>query len=143
MFILTPVLTGCVKAFSGTLIGPMTHCRTVWIVYFLPLVYNSIHGGERMSVFQTEKQKYLQMIYKNNVVIAKDEERIIVVHSKRTIKPLLPFELTQQVLDEWRQRDSRIAFTETPYKDLFAPTVTSQQEVVCITDFNDIEFSEE
>jgi hypothetical protein len=95
-----------------------------------------------MSVFQSDKQKHLQMVYKNNVVIAKDEDRIIVVHSKRTTKPLLPFEITQKVFEQWSQRDSRIAFTDTPFKELFTPIAIARNGMVCVTDFNELEFIE-
>jgi hypothetical protein len=90
-----------------------------------------------MNAYETEKEKHLKLVYKNNVVIAKDEDRFIVVHSKRTVKPLLPFEITQEVYDHWRLRDSRIGITDTPYKDLFAQT-----DLVVVSDFNEIEFIE-
>ncbi|TDF95085.1 hypothetical protein [Paenibacillus piri] len=96
-----------------------------------------------MSVQQTEKEKHLQMIYKNNVVIAKDGDRIIVVHSKRSVKPLVPFEITQEVLDQWKKRDSRVAETVTPYKELFASSVNSINDLIVVSDFNEIEFSED
>jgi hypothetical protein len=94
-----------------------------------------------MSAFM-QKEGHLQMVYKNNVVFAKDGDRIIIVHSKRTIKPLLPFEISKQVLDQWKKRDNRIAITETPYKELFGATINGNDELVKVVDFNDIEFSE-
>jgi hypothetical protein len=96
-----------------------------------------------MSIHQTDKEKHLQMVYKNNVVISKDGERIIIVHSKRSVKPLLPFEVTKEVLDSWMKRDSRIAETDTPYNELFHMEVNCVRELVLVTDFNDIEFIED
>jgi hypothetical protein len=101
-----------------------------------------MHGGEHMSAHNSEKENHLHMIYKNNAVIAKDGDRFIVVHSKRTVKPLLPFEITKEVYDHWNKRDNRVGFTDTPYKELFAATVTGQNELVLVTDFNKIEFIE-
>ena len=96
-----------------------------------------------MKVSHEEKEKHLKMVYRNNVIVAKDGEKIIVVHSKRSVKPLLPFEISQQVFEQWKRRDDRIAVTETPYKELFAIEVhRSDTELVCVTDFNEIEFSE-
>ncbi|OXM83431.1 hypothetical protein [Paenibacillus rigui] len=96
-----------------------------------------------MSVYQTEKEKHLQMVYKNNVVVAMDGSRMIVVHSKRSIKPLLPFEISEEVLKQWKQRDNRIAVTETSYKELFASAIhQADHKLEYIHDFNDIEFSE-
>lgn len=92
---------------------------------------------------KTEKEKHLQLVYRNNVVVAKDGTRIIVIHSKRSIKPLLPFEISQAVFDFWKQRDSSIAVTDTPYRELFDSAMNqSDDQLVCITDFNDIEFSD-
>ncbi|CAG7610501.1 hypothetical protein PAESOLCIP111_01249 [Paenibacillus solanacearum] len=96
-----------------------------------------------MKVSHEEKEKHLKMVYRNNVIVARDGEKIIVVHSKRSIKPLLPFEISQQVFEQWKRRDDRIAVTETPYKELFAIEVhRSDTALVCVTDFNEIEFSE-
>jgi S-adenosylmethionine:diacylglycerol 3-amino-3-carboxypropyl transferase len=96
-----------------------------------------------MTAHQSEKEKHLQMIYKNNAVVAKDEERLIVVHSKRTKKPLLPFEITKEVYEQWNKRDNRVVFTDTPYNELFTWKVSGQQDLVLITDFNEIEFIED
>ncbi|MCS7459812.1 hypothetical protein N0M98_06620 [Paenibacillus doosanensis] len=97
-----------------------------------------------MSAHQTEKEKHLQMVYKNNVVVAMDNQKYIVVHSKRSVKPLLPFEISQEVLEQWKRRDNRIAVTDTPYKELFAAAVNrSDHKLEYIADFNDIEFSDE
>ncbi|WP_282939930.1 hypothetical protein [Paenibacillus sp. RC67] len=97
-----------------------------------------------MSAFMTDKEKHLQMVYKNNVVVAKDGNKIIVIHSKRSVKPLLPFEISQGVFDQWKQRDARIAMTDTPYKELFAPAVNRpDNKLVYVADFNDIEFSDQ
>jgi len=97
-----------------------------------------------MSVQDSEKEKHLQMVYRNNVVIAKDGNKLIVIHSKRSVKPLLPFEISQQVLDQWKQRDNRIAITDTPYKELFAAAVNRpDSKLEYVSDFNDIEFSEQ
>jgi hypothetical protein len=95
-----------------------------------------------MSVFQINKENHLQLVYKNNVVIARDGDKLIVVHSKRSIKPQLPFEITQQVYEHWRKRDSRMDFTDTPYNQLFASNVIAQTELECVVDFNKIEFIE-
>lgn len=85
------------------------------------------------------KEKHLKLVNQNNVVIAMDNGRYIVVHSKRSVSPLLPFEITEDVLSQWKQRDSRIVITDTPYKELFA-AIISQHKLV--GDFNEIEFSE-
>ncbi|MEK3915204.1 hypothetical protein [Paenibacillus sp. FSL H7-0331] len=95
-----------------------------------------------MSVFQINKENHLQLVYKNNVVIARDGNKLIVVHSKRSIKPLLPFEITKQVYEQWRKRDSRMDFTDTPYNELFTSSVIAQTELECVLDFNKIEFIE-
>ncbi|NOU96763.1 hypothetical protein GC093_26600 [Paenibacillus sp. LMG 31456] len=95
-----------------------------------------------MSVDHVEKEKHLQMVYKNNVVVAKDGNKIIVVHSKRSVKPLLPFEISQEVLDQWKQRDNRIGVTDTPYKELFPPVMNRVNELVFVIEFDEIEFSE-
>jgi hypothetical protein len=100
-------------------------------------------GGEHMSVFQVSKEQQIHMGYKN-AVIANDGDRYIVVHSKRTLKPLLPFEITKEVYEHWKKRDNRVGFTDTPYQQLLAPTIsTIQQDWVLITDFNEIQFTEE
>ncbi|GAA4877127.1 hypothetical protein GCM10023310_66220 [Paenibacillus vulneris] len=96
-----------------------------------------------MSVYQTEKEKHLQMTYKNNVVIAMDGNKMIVVHSKRSVKPLLPFEISKEVLEHWKQRDNRIAVTDTPFKDLYSTAFhRPDSALVYVSDFNAIEFSE-
>jgi hypothetical protein len=94
-----------------------------------------------MSAYELEKKKHLQMIYRNNVVIAKDEDHFIVVHSKRTTKPLLPFEITKEVFEQWTQRDNRVGITDTPFKDLFEG-LGGPKDLVLVTSFNDIEFIE-
>ncbi|NEW04913.1 hypothetical protein GK047_02630 [Paenibacillus sp. SYP-B3998] len=94
-----------------------------------------------MSVYHQNKENHLKMIYRNNVVIAKDGDRLIVVHSKRTIKPLLPFEITKEVFEQWNRRDSRIDITYTPYKELF-DGIGGQRDLIIITNFDDIEFKE-
>ncbi|MBP1996555.1 hypothetical protein [Paenibacillus eucommiae] len=94
-----------------------------------------------MSVSKLDKEKHLQMIYRNNVVIAKDEERLIVVHSKRTVKPLLPFEISKEVFEHWRQRDARMGITDTPYMELF-DGIGGRNDLAIVTDFNEIEFIE-
>ncbi|MEK3917294.1 hypothetical protein [Paenibacillus sp. FSL H7-0331] len=96
-----------------------------------------------MIVQKTEKEKHLQMVYKNNVVIARKGNKIIVVHSKRSIKPLLPFEISNEVLDQWKRRDTRIAETATPYNELFPLSVNQDKELFLVTDFNEIEFIED
>jgi hypothetical protein len=96
-----------------------------------------------MSVFQISKEQQVHMTYKN-AVVARDGDRYLVVHSKRTLKPLLPFEITKEVYEQWNKRDNRVGFTDTPYQQLFTPTVTEfQHDWVLITDFNEIEFTEE
>jgi hypothetical protein len=102
-----------------------------------------IRGGEHMSVFQISKEQQLHMIYKN-AVVARDGDRFIVVHSKRTLKPLLPFEITKEVYEHWKKRDNRVGFTDTPFQQLVASTgSTIQHDWVLITDFNEIQFTEE
>lgn len=96
-----------------------------------------------MSVHQTDNERHLQMIYRNNVVVSMDGKRIIVVHSKRSLKPLLPFEISKEVYEQWKKRDNRIAVTDTPYKDLFTVPVTGSSKLEYVAEFNDIEFSEE
>lgn len=95
-----------------------------------------------MSVNTSEKEKHLKLVYQNNVVIAMDRDKYIVVHSKRTVKPLLPFEITKQALEEWKKRDKRVAVTDTPYNELFASSVAARGELHVVSDFNEIEFSE-
>lgn len=102
------------------------------------LLYNvNTIGGEHMSA----REKHLKMVEQNNVVIAMDNGRYMVVHSKRTVKPLLPFEITEEVFNQWKQRDSRIANTETPFSELFTATIC-QHKLGCVANFDDIEFSE-
>jgi hypothetical protein len=96
-----------------------------------------------MSAFITEKDRHLHLINKHNAVVAKDGERLIVVHSRRTLKPLLPFEITKEVYGQWNKRDNRVGFTDTPYQELFGNTVMDRHVLVRVTDFNEIEFSED
>ncbi|MCR8631956.1 hypothetical protein [Paenibacillus radicis (ex Xue et al. 2023)] len=97
-----------------------------------------------MSTNQAEKKKHLQMLYKNNVVVSMDGDRIIVVHSKRSLKPLVPFEVSKQVYGQWKQRDNRIEVTDKPLKELFDVDILgTNNQLTHITDFNEIEFSEE
>ncbi|MNI23227.1 hypothetical protein D3C73_768060 [compost metagenome] len=97
-----------------------------------------------MSVYQADKEKHLHLVYKNNVVVSMDGNRIIVVHSKRSVKPLLPFEVSTQVYEQWKQRDNRIGVTDTPFKELFGVDINgTNSHLVYIADFNEIEFSEE
>jgi hypothetical protein len=95
-----------------------------------------------MSVFQISKEQQLHMVYKN-AVVARDGDRYIVVHSKRTLKPLLPFAITKEVYEQWNKRDSRVGFTDTPYEQLIDPATSIQRDCVLITDFNEIQFTEE
>ncbi|MNI38220.1 hypothetical protein D3C73_923520 [compost metagenome] len=95
-----------------------------------------------MSVSELEKDKHLKLIYKNNVVVAKDKDRLIVVHSKRTVKPLLPFEITPEVFDQWKKRDNRLGMTDTPYSELFGSALMSKEILHKVDDFNLIEFIE-
>jgi hypothetical protein len=97
-----------------------------------------------MSVFQISQEQQLHMVYKN-AVVARDGDRYIVVHSKRTLKPLLPFEITKEVYEHWKKRDNRVGFTDTPFQQLPAPITISpiQHDWVLITDFNEIQFTEE
>ncbi|MEI7027883.1 hypothetical protein [Paenibacillus sp. y28] len=95
-----------------------------------------------MSVTKVEKEKHLKLLYQNNVVVAMDRDNYVVVHSKRTVKPLLPFQISEEALKQWKQRDKRIAMTETPYNELFSTSVLSRSELCFVENFNDIEFSE-
>jgi hypothetical protein len=76
--------------------------------------------------------------------VAMDGAKIIVVHSKRSVRPLIPFEISKEVFDKWKQRDSRISVTNTPFKELFGSNVNgASSKLEYIVDFNIIEFSEE
>jgi hypothetical protein len=119
----------------------------VFILHVVALFVSSdiidVRGGEHMSVFQISNEQQLHMVYKN-AVVARDGDRYIVVHSKRTLKPLVPFEITNEVYEHWKKRDNRVGFTDTPFQQLLAPALsTIQHDWVLITDFDEIQFTEE
>jgi len=84
----------------------------------------------------------------NAIVSRNGIGELIVVVSKRSIKPTVPFIITSSVFQQWKARDSRVAITDLPYEQLI--TVISlnlknhqDEPMKVIQHFDEIQFSEE
>jgi hypothetical protein len=81
----------------------------------------------------------------NAIVSRNGIGELIVVVSKRSIKPTVPFIITTSVFQQWKARDSRVAIADLPYEQLNIPLnlVHQDEPLKVIQHFDEIEFSEE
>jgi hypothetical protein len=83
----------------------------------------------------------------NAIVSRNGIGELIVVVSKRSIKPTVPFIITTSVFQQWKARDSRVAIADLPYEQLntVIPLNLIQQDepLKVIQHFDEIEFTEE
>jgi hypothetical protein len=83
-----------------------------------------------------------------NVIVARNKiGDLIVVSSKRSIKPTTPFIISSSVFQHWKARDSKAVIVDLPYEELikaFSLYLADNQNepLVFITDFSEIEFTE-
>jgi hypothetical protein len=83
----------------------------------------------------------------NAIVCRNGIGELIVVMSKRSLKPTVPFIITTSVFQQWKTRDSRVTIADLPYEQLNTvfPLIFIHQDepLKVIQHFDEIEFTEE
>jgi hypothetical protein len=93
--------------------------------------------------------EHLSLLESMNAIISRNGiGELIVVLSKRSINPTVPFIITTSVFQQWKARDSRVVIADLPYErlnTLFSLNLKIQQDesLKVIQHFDEIEFSEE
>jgi hypothetical protein len=83
-----------------------------------------------------------------NVIVARNKiGDLIVVSSKRSTKPTVPFIISSAVFQKWKARDSKAVIVDLPYEELIAViplylTNNQNEPLVVVNDFSEIEFTE-
>jgi sulfur relay (sulfurtransferase) DsrF/TusC family protein len=83
-----------------------------------------------------------------NVIVARNKiGYLIVVSSKRSTKPNVPFIISSAVFQQWKARDSKAIIVDLPYEELIKVIplyfIDNQNEpLVIVKDFSEIEFTE-
>jgi hypothetical protein len=84
----------------------------------------------------------------NAIVSRNGIGELIVVASKRSIKPAVPFIITTSVFQQWNARDSRVAIADLPYEQLITVIplnlkIHQEEPLKVIKHFDEIDFSVE
>jgi hypothetical protein len=84
----------------------------------------------------------------NAIVSRNGIGELIVVMSKRSIKPTVPFIITTSVFQQWKARDDRVVIADLPYERLnilisLNLKIHQVEPLKVIQHFDEIEFSEE
>jgi hypothetical protein len=83
-----------------------------------------------------------------NVIVARNKiDDLIVVSSKRSTKPTVPFIISSVVFQQWKARDIKAAIVDLPYEELITViplylTDNQNEPLVVVSDFSEIEFTE-
>jgi hypothetical protein len=92
---------------------------------------------------------HLSLFESMNAIISRNGiGELIVVISKRSIKPTVPFIITTSVFQQWKARDSRVVIADLPYERLntiisLNLKIHQDEPLKVIQHFDEIEFSEE
>jgi hypothetical protein len=90
----------------------------------------------------------LQLESMNAIVTRNGIGELIVVVSKRSLKPTVPFIITTSVFQQWKARDSRVVIADLPYEQLSTVIplnfkINQDEQLKVIRVFDEIKFSEE
>jgi hypothetical protein len=86
---------------------------------------------------------------KMNAIVARNEiGELIVVRSRRTIKPIIPFIISISVFQEWKARDNKVVIADLPFEQLntgipFNFKIREDELLIVIQSFDELEFLEE
>jgi hypothetical protein len=85
---------------------------------------------------------------KMNAIVARNEiGELIVVRSRRTIKPIIPFIISISVFQQWKARDNKVVIADLPFEQLNTDIplnikIRKDEPLTVIQSFDELEFSE-